>query len=102
MDQNMEKKTQGSILVTADLTDLYRSIPHNADFEALKDALDCRQNKKIPIDMLVQTAEFVFSCNYFEFWQNVFHQISGTAIGAKFSPSYTCIFIDKFAVIYLV
>ena len=44
--QNMGKIPQDSILVTADVVGLYPSIPHNAGQKAVKDALDCRQNKK--------------------------------------------------------
>ena len=91
--QNMRKFPQDSILVTADVVGLYASIPHNSGLKALKDALDCRQNKKIPTDMLVKMAEFVLTNNYFEFGQKVFHQISGTAIGTKFAQP--CIFMDK-------
>ena len=72
--------------MTAGLVGLYPSIPHNAGLKALKDALDCRQNKKIPTDMLAKIAEFVLINNYFEFGQKVFHQTSGTAIGTKFAP----------------
>ena len=39
-------------------------------------------------------AEFVLKNNYFEFNSNVKHQISGTAIGTKFAPSYACIYMD--------
>ena len=67
--QNMGKTPEDSILVTADVVGLYPSIPHNAGLKALKDALDCRQNKKIPTDMLVKMAEFVLTNNYFEFGQ---------------------------------
>ena len=78
--QNMVKIPQDSILVTADAVGLYPSIPHNATLKAVKDALDCRQNKKIHTNMLVKMAELVLTNNYFEFGQKVFHQISGTAI----------------------
>ena len=94
--QNIGKIPQDSILVTADVVGLYPSIPHNAGLKALKDALGCRQNKKIPTDMLVKMAEFVHTNNYFEFVQKVFHQFFGTAIGKKFAPPYACIFMDKF------
>ena len=87
--------------MTADVVGLYPSIPHNAGLKALKDALDCRQNKKIPTDMLVKMAEFVLTNNYFEFGQKVFHQISGTAIGTKFAAPYACIFMDKFEIGFL-
>ena len=99
--QNMRKFPQDSILVTADVVGLYASIPHNSGLKALKDALDCRQNKKIPTDMLVKMAEFVLTNNSFEFGQKVFHQISGTAIGTKFAPPYACIFMDKFETNFL-
>ena len=85
----------------ANVVGLYPSIPHNAGLKALKDALDCRQNKKIPTDMLVKMAEFVLTNNSFEFGQKVFHQISGTAIGTKFAPPYACIFMDKFETNFL-
>ena len=84
----MGKNRQDSIFVTVDVVGLYPIIPHNAGLDALQDALDYRQNKKIPTDMLVKMAEFVLANNYFEFGQKVFHQISGTAIGTKFAPSY--------------
>ena len=97
----MGKIPQDSILVTADVVGLYPSIPHNAGLKALKGALDCRQNKKIPTGILVKMAEFVLTNNYFEFGQKVFHQISGTAIGMKFAPPYVSIFMDKFEADFL-
>ena len=51
--------------------------------------------------MLVKMAEFVLTNNYFEFGQRVFHQISGTAIGTKFTPPYACIFMDKLRQVFL-
>ena len=63
--QNMGKIPQDSVFVTADVVDLYPSMPHNAGLKALKDALDCRQNKKLPTDMLVKMTEFVLTNNYF-------------------------------------
>ena len=63
--QNMGKIPQDSVLVTADVVDLYPSMPHNAGLKALKDALDCRQNKKLPTGMLVKMTEFVLTNNYF-------------------------------------
>ena len=68
--QNTGKIFQDSILmksVVVVVVSLYPSIPHNAGLEGLKDALDCRQNKKIPPNMLVEMAEFVLTNTYFEF-----------------------------------
>ena len=94
--QNMEKISQDSTLMTTYVVGLYPNILHNAGLEALKDAFDCKHNKKISTDMLVQMAEFVLTNNYFEFGQKAFHQISGIAIGTRFTPPYVWIFMDKF------
>ena len=36
--------------------------------------------------------EFVLQSNYLEFNSNVKHQISGAAIGTKFTPPFACIY----------
>ena len=91
----MEKrKTLGCIpdnatLVTADVVELYPSIPHQAGLIALKEALDKSLSKKIPTDDLIRMTEFVLSNS------DAFQQISGTAIGTKFAPPYVCIYMDQ-------
>ena len=91
----MEKrKTLGcipdnAILVTEDVVGLYPSIPHQAGLIALKEALDKSLSKKIPTDDLIRMAEFVLSNS------DAFQQISGTAIGTKFTPPYACIYMDQ-------
>ena len=40
-------------------------------------------------------AKFVSKNTFFEFDSKTKQQISGTAIGTKFSPHYACIFMDK-------
>ena len=91
----MEKrKTLGcipdnAILVTADVVELYPSIPHQAGLIALKEALDKSLSKKIPTDDLIRMTEFVLSNS------DAFQQISGTAIRTKFAPPYVCIYMDQ-------
>ena len=41
-------------------------------------------------------AEFVLHNIYFEFNGKVKQQVSGIAIGTKFAPAYTCIFMERF------
>ena len=62
--QNMGKIPQDSILMTTDVVGLYPSIPHNAGLKALRDALDCRQNKKIPTDMFSLTTTLSLGKKY--------------------------------------
>ena len=78
-----------AILVTADVVGLYPSIPHQAGFIALKEALDKSLSEKIPTDDLIRMAEFVLSNS------DTFQQISGTAVSTKFAPPYACIYMDQ-------
>ena len=82
-------------MVTADVVGLYPSIPHEAGLNALKEALDNRENKTINTEDLIKMASFVLKNNLFEFNGKVKQQVSGTAIGTKFAPTYACIFMDK-------
>ena len=62
-------------MITSDVVGLYPSIPHDADLETLRKALDNRKNKKISNDGLTKMAEFVLKNNYFEFNRKVKKQI---------------------------
>ena len=84
-----------ALLVTADVVGLYPSILHEAGFQALKEVLECREDKKISTNDLVKMAAFVLKNNYFEFNGEVKHQLSGTTIGTKFAPIYASIFMDE-------
>ena len=54
-----------------------------------------RENKFISTNDLVKMVEFVLKNNYFQFNGKVKQQISGTAIGTKFAPTYACVFMDQ-------
>ena len=59
------------------------------------EALDDRENKQIPTDNLLKMVKFALKNNYFEFNGKIKKQLSGTAIGTKFAPTYGSIFMDK-------
>ena len=85
---------QDALLVTTDVVGLYSSIPHEVGLKALKETLDKRENRNIATNDLIKMAEFVLKNNYFDFNGQVKQKISGAAIGTKFAPIYTCIFMD--------
>ena len=89
------KVPEGSFLVTADVVGLYPSIPHKEGILALKGKLEEQTSSMIPTNDLVKLAEFVLENNIFEFNKKIKQQISGTPIGTKFPPPYTCIYVDK-------
>ena len=92
--KNLKDIPQDALLVTADVVGLYPSIPHEAGLKALKEALYKKGNRNIAKNDVIRMAEFVLKNNYFEFNGQVKQQISGTAIGTKFAPTYACIFMD--------
>ena len=55
--RKLGKTPDNAILVTADVVGLYPSIPRNVGLRALKEALDKREQKKIPTEDLVQMAD---------------------------------------------
>ena len=99
--KNLKNIPKDAVLVTADVVGLHPSIPHEAGLKALKEALDERENRNIARNDLIRMAEFVLKNNYFKFNGQVKQQISGTAIGTKFVPAYTCIFMDDIESKYL-
>ena len=92
---------ENAIFVTADVMGLYPNVPHQAGLNALKNALEKRDLKKIPTEDLVKMAEFVLKNNLFEFNSKVYQQKSGTAIGTKFAPPYACIYMDEVEQMFL-
>ena len=93
--KNLGSLPESAILVTEDMVDLYPSILHEAGLQALEEALKNRNLKQISADKLLKMAQFVLKNNFFEFHNDVFQQISGTAAGTKFALSYACIFMDQ-------
>ena len=99
--KNIDHIPQDAIMVTADIVRLYSSIPHDAGLEALREALDNRENKKVSTDDLTKMVEFVLKNNHFEFNGKIKKQLSGSAIGTKFAPPYACIFKDQINIEFL-
>ena len=67
---------------------------HEVGLRALREALNKRDEKTIPTEVLLKMADFVLKNNYFEFGNKIKQQISGTANGTKFDPTYACIFMS--------
>ena len=72
-----------------------------ARLRALKEVLDRTEEKTISTEDLIKIAEFVVKNKYFHSNGQVKHQILVTAIGTKFSPIYSRIFMDKIETRYL-
>ena len=93
--KHLSKIPEGAILVTADTVGLYPNISHDLGLQSLRKRLNETGICKVPTDEIILLAGFGLKSNYFEFHEKVCKQISGTAIGTKFAPSYACIFMDE-------
>ena len=82
------KLPEGAILCTMDLVGLYCNIPHGEGLVSLYKFLETRENKQISSDTLAELAEIVF-----EFDLKTFEQKRGTAIGTKFAPPNTILYM---------
>ena len=74
------------ILCKVDVVGLYPSIPHEKGLEALKGALDSREDKTVSTGSLTELAQIVLKNNCFEFNGEFYQQLQGTAVGTKFAP----------------
>ena len=59
----------------------------------LRKQLDLRQEKDVTTSTLVELAEVVLKNNVFTFIEKTLKQKQGTAIGTKFAPPYSILFI---------
>ena len=69
------------ILCTIDAVGLYPNIPHKGGLEAIRKALNKREDQTISMDSLILLAECVLKNNVFEHNMRYFKQLNGTAIG---------------------
>ena len=75
------------IRCTIEVVGLYPNIPHKNGLEAIRKALDKREDQTISTDSLILLAECVLKNNVFEHNMRFFKQLNGTAIVTKFAPS---------------
>ena len=55
--------------------------------------LSSRVDKQVTRDTLIERAELVLKNNIFEFSDKIYRQTRGMALGTKFAPPYTALFI---------
>ena len=81
------------ILCTFDVVGLCPNILHKEGLEAIRKALDKREDQTISTDSLILSAESVLKNNVLEHNMRYFKQVQGTAIGTKFAPPHAILFM---------
>ena len=83
------------ILCSVDVAGLYPNILHDEGLSALQKRLELKREKKVSTSTLVELAEVVLKNNVFIFGKKTLKQLQGTAIGTKFDPPYSILFIAE-------
>ena len=84
-----------TILATIDVCGLYTNIPTEEGLDAVREALEDREDKKTSTEFLVRLLEIVLKSNIFEFNSQLFLQLIGTSMGTKCAPNYSNIFMAR-------
>ena len=87
-------------LASIDVSSLYTNIPHNEGIQStlyyLKNDPEAYKHPEQPTpEVITELMEMVLKNNVFEFNDNYYLQIQGTAMGTKMAPAYANLFMGK-------
>ena len=77
---------ENTILLTIDVTGLYTNIPIEEGIEAAREALQEREDIRVPTEFIIRMLEAVLKHNIFLFNKELFVQLIGTAMGSTPTP----------------
>ncbi|CAM5072920.1 unnamed protein product [Natator depressus] len=80
---------ENTILATMDVEALYTNIPHKDGLQAIGNGIP----DNVVANLVAELCDFVLTHNYFTFGDNVYLQISGTAMGTRMAPQHANIFM---------
>ena len=83
----------GCILVTLDVSSLYTNIPYDEGISACSRALETCPFPDPPTSYLLKRMEQILTLNCFEFNNEHYLQIQGTAMRTRMAPSYANLFM---------
>ena len=78
-----------------DVVGLYWNKPHEEDLSALRKRLEIRKEKYVSTDTMIDLAEVVWKNNILTFRKKTLKQKRQTAIGTKFAPPYSILFVAE-------
>ena len=90
------KIDKNSLIVTMDVSSMYTNIDHQSGLTAVRKAFENNPDPTRPDQHILELLELSLKNNDFQFNNETFLQIKGTAMGKKFAPSYANIFMAYF------
>ena len=91
--QELGSLPKNTILFTINVVGLYLNIPHEEGLASIRKHLENREHKEVTTDTLVELTDIVLISNFFHFLDKTFKQKRGSAIGTKFAPPYSILFM---------
>ena len=85
---SLPELSNGCLLVTLDVSSLYTNIPHKKEIRACRRALESRTNTRLETESICDLIRRILAMNSFEFENNHYLQLHGTAMGTKMAPAY--------------
>ena len=78
-----------------DVVGLHPNIPHEEELSALRKRHEARKEKYVSTDTIIDLAEKLLKKNIFTFGKKTIKQKRETAIGTKFAPPYSILFMAE-------
>jgi hypothetical protein len=91
-----QKIGKNCLLVTGDITSLYTNMNINRTIAVLKKALKANPQRGRPDKEIITLLELIMKNNDFEFNDELFLQIFGTAMGKTFAPNLANLYLRDF------
>ena len=93
--ENIKNISSETIIGTLDVTSLYTNIPNDEGIEVISETLKRERKGEVnpKNESLVDLLEMVLKNNNFQFNNENYLQISGTAMGTRVAPSYANLFM---------
>ena len=82
-----------SCLVTLDVSSLYTNIPLKEGIHTCRKALESGTNTRLKTESICDLIRMILTMNNFEFENNHYLQMHGTAMGTKMAPAYANLFM---------
>ncbi|XP_065450463.1 uncharacterized protein LOC103307061 isoform X2 [Chrysemys picta bellii] len=80
---------ENTILATVDVEALYTNIPQKDGLQAVRNSIP----DNVTANLVAELCDFVLNHNYFTFGDNVYLQVSDTAMGTHMTPQHAIIFM---------
>ena len=91
--ESLPELPNSCLLVTLEVFSLYTNIPYKEGIHVFRKALESRTNTHLKTESICDLIRMILTMNNFEFENNHYLQLHGTAVGTKMAPAYANLFM---------